>query len=106
MTPDIPWITVLSVEEVPLNHYRAVMVGHDSVLIVHNQGHYFAIENRCSHKDVALEGGELEGTEIFCPYHGAGFCLKTGQAICPPAYEAIKVFPIRIQDGLVQIQLM
>ena len=44
-----------------------------------------------------LTGGEIEGTEIICPRHGARFCLRTGEALTPPAYEPVRVFETKIE---------
>ncbi len=46
-----------------------------------------------------LTGGEIEGTEIICPRHGARFCLRTGEALTPPAYEPVRVFETKIENG-------
>ena len=46
-----------------------------------------------------IAGGTVEGGEIVCPRHGARFCLRTGQALTPPAYEPIRVFETKISDG-------
>ena len=51
-----------------------------------------------------LAGGLIEGTEIICPRHGARFCLRTGQAMSPPAYEPIKAFETRIEADHVWVR--
>ena len=33
--------------------------------------------------------GELEGVEIQCPRHGARFDVRTGKALCLPAFEPV-----------------
>ena len=39
-----------------------------------------------------LAGGEIEDGQIICPRHGARFCLRTGEALTPPAYEPVRVY--------------
>ena len=51
-----------------------------------------------------LTGGAICGHEIECPRHGARFDLRTGAALCPPAYESTAVFPIRIEDDAVWVR--
>ncbi|MGH8610107.1 MAG: ferredoxin, partial [Gammaproteobacteria bacterium] len=41
---------------------------------------------------------------ITCPRHGARFCIKTGEALSPPAYEAVTTFPVRVEDGMVFVR--
>ena len=39
----------------------------------------------------------------MCPRHGARFCVKTGAALSPPAYEPTATFPVRVEGGIVQV---
>jgi 3-phenylpropionate/trans-cinnamate dioxygenase ferredoxin component len=78
---------------------RVYDLGEFEVVVFKVANAFYAIENRCSHDDGALWGGELTHLSIRCPRHGAEFCLKTGAALCPPAYEPVRVVPIHIADG-------
>ncbi len=73
-----------------------MLVGRRAVAVVRSGERFYAIEDVCTHDGAELLGGEVEGTEIICPRHGARFCLRTGQALTPPAYEAVQVFETRI----------
>jgi 3-phenylpropionate/trans-cinnamate dioxygenase ferredoxin subunit len=101
----LSWISVLPITDVPSGTYRVVTVNFISIIIAHNNGAYFAVENMCTHDGGELEGGELEGEEIICPRHGAGFCMKTGAVTRPPAYEGIRSFPVRVVENTIQIQI-
>jgi 3-phenylpropionate/trans-cinnamate dioxygenase ferredoxin subunit len=78
---------------------RSLAVGRRMVAIARSGEEYFAIEDVCTHDGAELTGGEIEGAQIICPRHGARFCLRTGEALTPPAYEPVRVFPTRIDDG-------
>ena len=78
---------------------RSLAVGRRMVAVARSGDEYFAIEDVCTHDGAELTGGEIEGAEIICPRHGARFCLRTGEALTPPAYEPVRVFPTRIDDG-------
>lgn len=65
---------------------------------------YFAFESMCTHAMYELDDAPIEGEEVICPLHGARFCLKTGAVMAPPAYEDLRVFPVRVQDGMVEIE--
>jgi 3-phenylpropionate/trans-cinnamate dioxygenase ferredoxin component len=78
---------------------RSLVVGRRMVAVARSGEEYFAIEDVCTHDGAELTGGEIEGAEIICPRHGARFCLRTGEALTPPAYEPVRVFAIRIDDG-------
>ena len=67
-------------------------------------GEYHAIEDVCTHDGGILTGGTVEGKEIMCPRHGARFSIITGGALSPPAYEPVPTFPVRVEDGMVQVK--
>ena len=59
----------------------------------------YAVENRCTHDGQSLSGAEIEACEIICPRHGARFCLRSGEALTPPAYEPVRVFETKTESG-------
>ena len=83
---------------------RSLAVGRRMVAIARSGDEYFAIEDVCTHDGAELTGGEIEGAQIICPRHGARFCLRTGEALTPPAYEPVRVFATRIDDGRLWIR--
>ena len=83
---------------------RSLAVGRRMVAIARSGEEYFAIEDVCTHDGAELTGGEIEGDQIICPRHGARFCLRTGEALTPPAYEPVRVFATRIDDGRLWIR--
>lgn len=77
----------------------SIAAGRRMIAVVRSGAAYFAIEDICTHDGAELTGGAIEGTEIICPRHGARFCLRTGEALTPPAYEPVRVFTTKIEDG-------
>ncbi len=63
-----------------------------------------AFEDRCTHDGESLAGGEVEDGAVICPRHGARFCLRTGEALTPPAYEPIRIFAVRLEAGRVLVE--
>ncbi len=57
----------------------SIASGRRMIAVVRSGDAYFAIEDVCTHDGAALTGGDIEGTEIICPRHGARFCLRTGK---------------------------
>ena len=83
---------------------RSLAMGRRMVALARSGDEYFAIEDVCTHDGAELTGGEIEGAQIICPRHGARFCLRTGEALTPPAYEPVRVFATRIDDGRLWIR--
>ena len=57
-------------------------------------GEVYAVHDECSHADVALSEGEVEGCTIECWLHGSRFDLRTGQPTGLPATEPVPVYPV------------
>ncbi len=55
----------------------------------------FAVDDTCSHSDASLSEGDVTDFKIECWLHGAEFDLRTGQALTPPATEALKTFNVK-----------
>jgi 3-phenylpropionate/trans-cinnamate dioxygenase ferredoxin component len=95
----VNWIDAGPAENLGDGEAKAVTVGRRTIAVVRSGGSYFAIEDTCTHDGAPLTGGEVEGSEIICPRHGARFCLRTGEALTPPAYEPVRVFDTKIEGG-------
>ena len=93
------WIDAGPVAALQDGQTVSVAVGRRMVAVARSGGEFFAIEDLCTHDGAELTGGAIEGTEIICPRHGARFCLRTGEALTPPAYEAVPVFETKVEDG-------
>jgi 3-phenylpropionate/trans-cinnamate dioxygenase ferredoxin subunit len=98
------WIDVARVEELPPGGRRVVDVDGVAVAVFNLGGEFYAIEDVCTHDGGDLAGGEVDGDAIVCPRHGARFSIKTGEVLAPPAYEPIATFPVRVQDGMIQVR--
>ena len=74
--------------------------GIEALAVFNNNGEFFFFFFRCSHGNASMSEGYLEddGT-VECPLHSARFCLKTGEALCLPATDPIKTFPVIVEDG-------
>ena len=102
------WTDVAPLSEFGSGQSRLVNINGTDVAIFNLNGEYFAIEDICSHDGAPMLGSGLEpedvleGDQIICPRHGARFCIRTGAALCPPAYEPVARFPVRISNGTVQ----
>jgi 3-phenylpropionate/trans-cinnamate dioxygenase ferredoxin subunit len=96
------------VEELPPGTVKIVVAGSISVGVYNLDGQFFAIEDRCSHDDGPLCEGEFdEETGVaVCPRHGANFDIRTGRPLTLPAYEPVETFPVRIDDGIVKVDVI
>jgi len=98
------WITVAPLEDFKPGTRKVVDADGSQLLVFNLDGKYYAIEDVCTHDGGQLDGGDIEGDQIVCPRHGARFCIRTGAALTAPAYEATAIFPIRIENGKIQVR--
>ena len=98
------WVSVVRAGELAPGQWKCVDVDGAQVAVFNLDGQYYAIEDVCTHDGGQLTGGSVEGAEIICPRHGARFCIRTGAALTAPAYEATATFPVRIENGEVQLR--
>jgi 3-phenylpropionate/trans-cinnamate dioxygenase ferredoxin subunit len=83
-----------------------VEVSEEPVAIVRTRGEVFAIRDVCSHAEVPLSEGEIDGCTIECWLHGSRFDLRTGKPTGMPATEPVPVYPVKIEgdDVLIAIE--
>ena len=98
------WVDVARVEELPSGAHRVIDVEDAEIAVFNLGGAFYAIENVCTHDGGVLTGGTVEDHEIVCPRHGARFDITTGAVTAPPAYEDVHTFPVRTENGVVQVR--
>ena len=76
------WHRVLATSELPEGRVATVAAGHKSVALVHYDGQFSALDNRCPHQGGPLGEGSIENGLLRCPWHGFDYCPSTGH---PPA---------------------
>jgi 3-phenylpropionate/trans-cinnamate dioxygenase ferredoxin subunit len=60
-------------------------------------GDVHAVDDTCSHANVSLSEGELDGCTLECWLHGSRFDIRTGEPSGPPAIVPINVYPVRVE---------
>ena len=91
--------TACLLSEVELGCAKHVLVEGVSVAVVRTDEGVFAIKDQCSHADVPLSEGEVEGTTSECWLHGSQFDLRTGQPLTLPATDKVPVYETRISGA-------
>ena len=101
-------LDVVPADEFPPGSVKLVTVAPGTFVGVYNcGGNLYAIEDRCSHDDGPLCEGDWEVDEciVVCPRHGSRFDIRTGRALTLPAYLPVETFPVRVEDGMVKVDV-
>ena len=97
------FVRACAVTDVPDGGAYSVQIQGEPVAVVRTDGALYAIRDVCSHAEVPLSLGEVEGTTIECWLHGSRFDLVTGRPIGLPATKPVPVYPVRVEGGDVYI---
>ena len=67
-------------------------------------GEFFATDGWCTHEKALLADGLVMDHVIECPKHNGRFDYRTGEGLRAPIRVALRTYPTRVIDGVVQIQ--
>jgi 3-phenylpropionate/trans-cinnamate dioxygenase ferredoxin component len=95
------------VEELPPGSVKIVVAGSITIGVYNLNGEFYAIEDRCSHDDGPLCEGEFDPEEGYaiCPRHGAHIDIPTGRPLTLPAVLPVETFPVRVDNGMVKVEV-
>ena len=94
-----------AIADIPETNRLGVVVDGVPVVVVRTHDEIFALHDECSHAQVALSEGDVDGAVIDCWLHGAEFDLRTGAALSLPATEPVAVYPVRIDGDAVLVNV-
>jgi 3-phenylpropionate/trans-cinnamate dioxygenase ferredoxin subunit len=83
---------------------RVVVAGHP-LLIANVAGSFYAVDDMCTHEDSSLSLGCLKGELVSCTLHGSRFSVITGEPLEEPATEALRTYPVRIEDDTLLVKV-
>ncbi len=98
-------VRVCAVGEVPKDQALAVTADDLDLAIARDGEEFFAIQDLCSHAEVALSEGDVAECQIECWLHGSRFDLRTGKPTGLPATEPVATFPIEVRDDDVYVDI-
>lgn len=103
----LEWTAVGRVDDVPPGHAARVEIGEVPVAIFNIGGHFYCIDDTCTHAEASLADGDLDVRRcaIECPLHGSGFDLRTGEPLSLPAVEPVRVHHIDTEGGVIRVAL-
>ena len=71
--------------------------GVPMAVVLDAEGEVHAIGDLCTHGDISLAEGFVDGDTLECWAHGSAFSLRTGHPLNLPAYEPVPVYVVTIE---------
>lgn len=101
------FVSVAKTSEVADPDKLLVEVGERLVVLIHAAGHWYALNDICTHDGGPLSEGPLDPNEhtIACPRHGAKFNIETGAAVTMPATKPTRAHEVKIEGDQVFVRL-
>jgi 3-phenylpropionate/trans-cinnamate dioxygenase ferredoxin component len=84
------------------NSMRSFDISGNSVLVIYQDGKFYAMPDQCTHAKFPLHDGELLEGKVKCQYHGATYDLETGKPTLP-AVKKIHLYQTEVVDDTVYI---
>jgi len=93
---------ICALDELEVNQAVKVEIDGVAIALVRDAaGDVFAIGDTCTHGDISLSEGFVEGQTLECWAHGSMFSLTTGKPLSLPAYDPVPVYHVELIDGFV-----
>ncbi|GEP25576.1 3-phenylpropionate/trans-cinnamate dioxygenase ferredoxin subunit [Cryobacterium flavum] len=93
---------ICALDELEVNQAVKVEIDGVAIALVRDAaGDVFAIGDTCTHGDISLSEGFVEGQTLECWAHGSMFSLTTGKPLSLPAYDPVPVYNVELIDGFV-----
>ncbi len=99
------FVKVAKTDEIPISQAKLVEVNGNEIAVFNVAGSYHAIDNTCTHVGGPLCEGEIAGTEVTCPWHGAVFDVTSGQVLGPPAGESVARYNVRVEGSDIEVEV-
>jgi len=99
------YIAVTTTGEFGERAFATFEVNGVGMVICRHRDEYYALENRCSHARATFDDGRLRGLQLYCPLHGGSFDIRDGSPRSSPARKPIRVFPLRVVEGRIEVAL-
>ena len=98
-------VRAASLSDLPEEGAVRVELAGKPVCLARSGGQVYALDDVCSHADVALSEGDVEGGKIECWLHGSLFDLATGAPTGLPAVKPVPTYPVTVEGDDVLVQM-
>ena len=99
------WARAIATADVDEDDLVGLKLEGRDIAIYNLGGRFYATDNICTHEHACLSEGFVVDDVIECPRHQGRFHIPTGKAKGAPVHVDLKTYPIKIEDGVVYVEL-
>jgi nitrite reductase/ring-hydroxylating ferredoxin subunit len=101
------WHPVFNEEELSNGKILCTDIGGKKILVMRSDsdGRLYSCGAICPHQGVSMEAGWVFDDEITCPEHSWVFSLRDGSLTWPGSGPKIPIYPVRIKDSKVEVEI-
>ena len=98
-------VKIAEIKDLGPGQTGAFDVAGQRIAVFNVGGTLYAVEDTCPHAGGPLSEGQVEGSKVTCPWHGADFDLKTGAVLGPPAFEGVKSYKVVVEGNDIKVEI-
>ena len=91
--------------DLPPGKATTVNLNGKTIALFNIKGSYYAIDNECTHAGGPLSEGQIQGSTVVCPWHGATFNVTSGEALSAPAFDGVKSYKTLVEGDEIKIEI-
>ncbi len=98
------WLDIGPVNQIEPGMARTLPVeGGEEIAVFHTMtGDFYALVNKCPHKQGPLSQGIVHGAVVACPLHNWNISLKTGEALGGDE-GCVPTIPLKVDAGRIYL---
>jgi nitrite reductase (NADH) small subunit len=98
-------VKIAKTKDVPPGQAAAFTIEGQKIALFNVEGTYYAIGDTCTHRGGPLSEGDVQGTKVTCPWHGADFDLNTGAVLGPPAQNGVPSYKVVLEGDDIKVEV-
>ena len=99
------FVVVAAFEHLHDGAFVRVTIEGYGLVVARNGDRVYAFQGTCPHEKADLAQGRIEGGRLVCPRHLASFDLDDGNVSHGWKVEALTLYPVRIEDGMIAVDV-
>lgn len=99
------FVEVAKRSQIPEKGVIGVEVEGKTLALVNLGDQIYALDDSCPHEAGPLSEGDIDGTDLVCPWHASHFDVRTGRVTMDPAVEDVATYKVRIVGDAVEVEI-